>query len=61
MPYCWGDVRYGKCGIDFNDKSIKKNKVIYDRKNKKMLRPYQVPFFKEKREEIEEKYPAYAQ
>ena len=45
MPYCWGDVRYGKCGIDFNDKSIKKDKLIYDRKNKIMLRPYQVPYF----------------
>jgi hypothetical protein len=40
MPYSWGDVRYGKCGLDYGEKKIKKQCKDYDRKNKRMNRPY---------------------
>ena len=55
MPYSWGDVRYSKTGIDYSIKAIKKDPTLYDKKNKKLLRPTQIPFFYEKREQITEK------
>ena len=45
LPYSWGDVRYGKCGIDTNNKNLKKSKILYDRKNKKIMSPYKLETF----------------
>ena len=50
LPYTWGEFKYGKLGLDLDEKSLV-NSPAYSKKQKSILAPVLMDFFNSKREE----------